>query len=245
MTGRELRIAMWSGPRNISTALMRSWGNRHDTIVCDEPLYAHYLRRTGLPHPGAAETLAAHDDDWRRIVAWLTGPLPAGKSIFYQKHMAHHLLPDIELDWLDKLAHVFLIRQPREMLASLVEFIPEPTIDDTGLPQQLLIYRHVTERTGQAAPVIDSRDVLENPRSMLERLCDLLEAPFTEAMLSWPPGRRETDGAWARHWYASVEKTTGFAPYQPSSRPLPDHLLGLLDRCQTLYDQLAAKRLTV
>jgi hypothetical protein len=244
MTGRETRIAMWSGPRNISTALMRSWGNRPDTIVCDEPLYAHYLRRTGLPHPGAAETLAAHDDDWRRVVAWLTGPLPAGKSIFYQKHMAHHLLPDIELDWLDQLAHVFLIRQPREMLASLVEFIPEPTIDDTGLPQQLLIYRHVTERTGQAAPVIDSRDVLENPRSMLERLCDLLEAPFTEAMLSWPPGRRETDGAWARHWYASVEKTTGFAPYQPSSRPLPDHLLGLLDRCQTLYDQLAAQRLT-
>src|SRR5688572_18712403 len=130
-----LRIAMWSGPRNISTAMMRSWGNRPDTIVCDEPLYAHYLQQTQLPHPGSTEVIEHHESDWRKVVQWLTGPLPPGKSIFYQKHMSHHLLPNIELDWIAQLSNCFLIRDPKEMLASLVEFIPQPTLADTGLPQ--------------------------------------------------------------------------------------------------------------
>src|SRR5438105_2443889 len=119
-----IRIAMWSGPRTISTAMMRSWGNRPDTFVCDEPLYAHYLLVTGAPHPGAAEVIHRHETDWRKVTEWLTGPVPEGKRIFYQKHMAHHLLPDIGEEWLAALTHGFLIRDPEEMLPSLLRVLP-------------------------------------------------------------------------------------------------------------------------
>ena len=135
-----LRIAMWSGPRNISTALLRSWGNRPDTAVCDEPLYAHYLQQTGLDHPGAAEVIAHHEPDWRKAVAGLVGAVPGGKPIFYQKHMAHHLLPQVGRDWLGRLTHAFLIRDPRAMLPSLDKVFPNPGLADTGLPQQREIF---------------------------------------------------------------------------------------------------------
>ena len=129
-------IAMWSGPRNISTAMLRSWGNRQDTFVCDEPLYAHYLEQTGLDHPGAREVIEHHETDWRKVVRWLTGPVPEGRRLFYQKHMAHHLLPDIGREWLTDLTHCFLIREPREMLTSLIRKTTQPTLEDTRLPQQ-------------------------------------------------------------------------------------------------------------
>lgn len=237
------RIAMWSGPRNISTAMMRSWGNRPDAIVCDEPLYAHYLRETKLPHPGAEETIEHHEADWRKVVDWLTGPLPDGKTVFYQKHMAHHLLPNIELDWLDALTNCFLIRNPREMLTSLIEFIPEPRVEDTGLPQQVQIFKLVSGRTDEAPPVLDSRDVLLDPPGVLSKLCQAVGLDFTDAMLEWPPGFRETDGAWAKHWYAKVEHTTSFAPYRPKSDAVPDSLLGVLEECNELYQQLHPYRI--
>ncbi|MEO8498361.1 MAG: HAD family hydrolase [Planctomycetota bacterium] len=238
------RLAMWSGPRNISTAMMRSWGNRPDTIVCDEPLYAHYLQVTGLDHPGAAETIAAHEGDWRKVVQWLTGPLPEGKSVFYQKHMAHHLLPNIELDWLAALTNCFLIREPREMITSLIEFLPEPRVEDTGLPQQVQIFEMVRAQTGRMPPVLDSRDVLENPRGVLERVCHLVGLEFRDEMLQWPPGFRETDGVWAKHWYAKVEHTTTFAPYRAKSDPVPDSLQGVLAECNALYARLYQHRIT-
>src|SRR5256714_224645 len=144
MPANEVRIAMWSGPRNISTALMRSWGNRPDTVVCDEPLYAHYLLRTHAPHPGAAEVIACHESDWQKVVACLTGPIPDGKAIFYQKHMCHHLLPDIDRSWLDQVTNCFLIREPREMLNSLAKHLPNPTLEDTGLPQQVELFDTVS-----------------------------------------------------------------------------------------------------
>src|SRR3954447_3613844 len=210
---KPVRIAMWSGPRNISTAMMRAWGNRSDTFVCDEPLYAHYLRETGILHPGADEVIRCHEPDWRKVVAWLTGPVPEGKAIFYQKQMAHHLLPSIERGWLADLTNVFLIREPREMLTSLIRVTPDPTLEDTGLPQQVALFEEERRRTGAVPLVLDARDVLEDPRGMLERLCRGLGVPFAEAMLSWPPGRRETDGIWAKHWYSAVEQTTSFQPY--------------------------------
>jgi hypothetical protein len=237
------RIAMWSGPRNISTAMMRSWGNRADTVVCDEPLYAHYLKATQLPHPGAAETIEHHESDWRVVVDWLTGPLPDGKSVFYQKHMAHHLLPNIELDWLDPLTNCFLIREPREMLTSLIEFLPKPRVDDTGLPQQVRIFRQLQAWTKAVPPVVDSRDVLQNPRAMLERLCDAAGLAFCEEMLEWPPGFRDTDGVWAKHWYAKVEHTTSFAPYRPKADPVPEFLQSVLDKCNQLYAELYEHRI--
>jgi len=238
-----VRIAMWSGPRNISTALLRSWGNRADTAVCDEPLYAHYLRRTGLDHPGAAEVIARHEPDWRRAVDALVGPVPGDRPIFYQKHMAHHLLPEVGRDWLGRLSHAFLIRDPREMLTSLLKVLPEPTLADTGLPQQSELFAWVADRTGQAPPVVDSRDILEHPRAMLDLLCGRLGVPFDEAMLRWPPGRRETDGVWAKYWYDAVERSTTFEPYRPKGEQVPPRLHDLLDRCLAIYDELHRQRI--
>lgn len=238
-----LRLATWSGPRNISTAMMRSWGNRTDTVVCDEPLYAHYLRETGLPHPGAAEVIAHHESDWRKVVAYLTSDLPPGKTIFYQKHMAHHLLPDIDGPWLDQLTHCFLIREPREMLTSLLEFIPQPVITDTGLPQQLRIFQRVRQQTGRVPPVLDAQDVLANPEKVLRACCGMLDVPFQTAMLSWPPGRRATDGIWAKYWYDKVEKTTSFGPYRPKEEAVPQPLQSLLSECEELYSKLKEFRI--
>jgi hypothetical protein len=238
-----VRIAMWSGPRNISTAMMRAWGSRPDTFVCDEPLYAHYLKVTKIPHPGAEEVIRCGEPDWRKAVAWITGPVPEGKAIFFQKHMAHHLLPVIDRDWLPALTHAFLIREPREMLTSLVKNLPRPTLSDTGLSQQVELFEWERARTGKTPPVLDARDVLENPRGMLSSLCEALGVPFTEAMLSWEPGPRATDGVWAKYWYAAVERSTGFQPYAPKPDPVPPGLTDLLAECEVLYDTLYAHRM--
>lgn len=237
-------IAMWSGPRNISTALMRSWGQRSDTFVCDEPLYAHYLVATGLDHPGRDEVIASQDSDWRRVVDALTGEIPGGRKVFYQKHMAHHLLPDIGRDWLSKVTSAFLIRSPDEMLTSLLRVTPGAGLDDTGLPQQWELFERQRAITGAVPPVVDARDVLENPRGMLTALCGALGLPFDEAMLSWPAGRRDTDGVWAKHWYAAVEKSTGFAPYRQRDIDIPSRLGGVLDECRRIYDRLYEHRIT-
>lgn len=237
------RIAMWSGPRNISTAMMRSWGNRQDTVVCDEPLYAHYLLVTGLDHPGREEVIASQDTDWRTVVKMLTGPVPGGRAIHYQKHMTHHLLPDMDREWLTQLTNAFLIRDPRDMILSLSKVLKEVRLVDTGLPQQLEIFRLVRDRTGKTPPVVDSRDVQNRPETVLPALCTALGVPFDPAMLRWPAGPRETDGIWAKHWYASVEKSTKFEPYQEKAEPVPTELAGILDACMRIYDELAECRI--
>ncbi len=238
-----IRIAMWSGPRNISTAMLRSFGSRPDTAVSDEPLYAHYLQVTGVAHPGRDEVIAAHEPDWRKVAAALTGPVPGGRAIWYQKHMAHHLLPMIERSWLDALTHAFLIREPDEMVASLLKTFPGAGLADTGLPQQCEIFDRVAERGGRAPPVVLASDVLKDPRAQLEALCAALGIPFLDAMLSWPPGRRETDGAWAPHWYAAVEASTGFEPYRRRHVELADGQARLVDECLPWYEKLYALRL--
>jgi hypothetical protein len=222
---------------------MRSWGNRPDTFVCDEPLYAHYLLQTGTPHPGADEVIRHHETDWRKVVAWLTGPVPEGKTIFYQKHMTHHLLPEIERGWLDQLENVFLIREPREVLASLIRVAPQSGLADTGLPQQLEIFSLIRRRTGRVPLVLDSRDVLENPERLLRLLCTALGLEFHDAMLSWPAGPRATDGVWARHWYDAVLKSTAFQPYRPRRDTIPVHLADVLSQAEALYEELYAHRL--
>jgi hypothetical protein len=237
------RIAMWSGPRNISTALLRSWGNRPDTFVCDEPLYAHYLLRTGVPHPGADEVIRSQENDWRKVVAWLTEYVPDGKAVFYQKHMTHHLLPEIDRAWLDRVSNAFLIREPREVVTSFVRIAGTPRLEDTGYPQQLEIFDLVRARTGRVPPVIDARDVLEDPPRLLRLLCAALDVDFTEAMLSWPPGPRDTDGVWAKYWYDAVVKSTTFQPYRPKDDPVPPHLVGLLEQAEEIYRQLHERRL--
>jgi len=238
-----IRIAMWSGPRNISTAMLRSWGSRPDTFVTDEPLYAHYLKTTGADHPGREEVIAHHEPDWRKVAAWLTGPVPDGRAIWYQKHMAHHLTPEVDTAWIDELTNCFLIRDPAEMITSYIKIVPDPTPEDLALPQQLALFERERARTGRTPPVLDSRDVLENPRATLSKLCDAVGVPFDEAMLSWEPGPRPTDGVWARHWYANVERSTTFAPYRPKNEPVPERLASTLGACEEPYRRLHAHRL--
>lgn len=238
-----VRIAMWSGPRSISTALLRSWGNRTDTFVCDEPLYAHYLLATGLGHPGREEILREHETDASRVIAWLTGEVPEGKRIFYQKHMAHHLLPGMDREWLRRLRHAFLIRDPREMLTSLIRVTPKPRLKDTGLPQQWELFRLAEAELRTAPPVVDARALLEDPAGMLSALCAALDVPFLDSMLAWEPGPRSTDGVWARYWYRSVEASTGFLPYRPKRDPMPARLERLHDECREIYDRLFSRRL--
>lgn len=239
-----LRLAMWSGPRNVSTALMRAFDARDDSVVCDEPLYAHYLAETGLEHPMAAEIIARHEADWRAVAAWLTGPVPDGTRVFYQKHMAHHLLPGIERGWLDGLTHAFLVRDPAAMLASLVQVLPEPRVEHTGLPQQVELFERLCAGDGPPPPVIDSADLLRDPAGVLAALCEAVGLPFQERMLSWAPGPRETDGCWGPHWYANTWASTGFAPHTPRQPRVPAALDDVLAQCRELHARLHARRLT-
>jgi hypothetical protein len=222
---------------------MRSWENRSDTAVVDEPFYAHYLAVTGKDHPGKEQVIAAGGTDWRRVVQRLTGPVPGGKTIYYQKLMTHHLLPSMGRDWFGQLRHCFLIRHPREMLTSYIKIVDQPTLEDTGYPQQTEIFEWVREHTGEIPPVIESTSVLNEPEMTLRALCERLGIPFEPAMLAWPPGPRATDGVWAPHWYAEVEKTTSFRPYRAKAEPIPESLGELYQECLAHYEQLAAHRL--
>jgi hypothetical protein len=228
---------MWSGPRNISTAMMRSFESRADTVVVDEPLYAHYLAVTGLDHPGRTEVLASQPTDWRDVAATLVGPLPPGATVFYQKHMTHHLLPGVGRDWLAQLTHAFLIRDPDEVINSYARVREDPTLDDLGVPQQLELF------LAYGGPVIDARDVLTRPEPTLRLLCDAVGIAFDPAMLHWKPGTRPTDGVWAPYWYDAVERSTSFAPYRRQTIDLPDRLRPLAEAARPAYEELRAHRL--
>lgn len=238
-----LRIAMWSGPRNISTAMMRAWENRGDTAVTDEPLYAHYLFKTGVPHPGRDEVLAAQSTDWREIARTLTGPIPGGKAIWYQKHMTQHVLADMPLDWLAGLHNCFLIRAPEEVVASFTRQRPDAALLELGFEQQARLFDYVMERFGPP-PVLDAAEVLKNPANMLRALCVRLGVTFNERMLHWPTGPRASDGVWAKHWYTAVERSTGFEPYRPRELKLTAFQTRLAEQCRPFYERLAQYRLT-
>ena len=232
-----IRLAVWSGPRNISTALMRSWENRPDSIVVDEPLYAHYLDVTGIDHPGRDEVIASGRTDWRHVVDELLGPVPAGVDVFYQKHMAHHLTPDIDSDWVGGLANVLLIRDPTLVIASYLRSRAQVTAEDLGLRQQSLLYDELCT-AGSTPTVIDSSDFLRDPEGYLRGLCHLIGVPFTQAMLSWPPGPRPTDGVWGRYWYEAVWRSTGFLPDESRDVDLPAAGADAAAWCQPLYERL-------
>jgi hypothetical protein len=238
-----IRIAMWSGPRNISTAMMRAWGDRDDTVVIDEPFYAYYLRVTGIEHPGADEVIATGNTDWQKIVAHLTGPIPNGKQIFFQKQMTHHLLPEIDRGWLAAVTNCFLIRDPREVINSYVKKREQPALEDLGFMQQEEIFDAVRARTNALPPVVDAKDVLQNPEATLRRLCEAIGVEFTTSMLSWPPGLRKTDGIWAKHWYTEVAKTTSFHPYRATISEVPGRLRDVYHQCYKAYQRLYEYRL--
>jgi len=240
-----LRIAMWSGPRNISTAMMRSWENRADCVVWDEPLYGHYLHQTGIPHPGAEEVIADQGTDWQAIVERCTTDSPDNKAIFYQKHMTLHLLPHMDRSWLGSLANCFLIREPERVVASYAAVRNDLTLDDIGFIQQADLFNFVTNITGELPIVIDSREFLLQPEVMLRKICDRLDISFDANMLKWPNGKRESDGVWAKYWYDSVWNSTGFTRAQEKPVTLQIREQKIADQAQPYYDRLYQHRLQV
>ena len=240
-----MRIAMWSGPRNISTAMMRSFENRGDCAVVDEPFYAHYLAHTGLDHPGCDEIVARGETDWRRVADALTGEVPGAHAVFYQKHMTHHMLGHIGHEWFDGMQHVFLIRDPREVLVSYLKSRPRATAEDIGVLQQADLYDEITAATGAAPPVIDADEFLRRPEAHLRELCAHLDIAFTPRMLAWPAGPRDSDGIWAPYWYDAVLKSTGFEPWRERDLGVADRHRDVIDACMPTYRRLRERRLSV
>ena len=241
-----VRIAMWSGPRNISTAMMRSFGARADCAVSDEPFYAAYLVATGLLHPMREAVIASQPTDWRTVAAALAGPPPEGKPIWYQKHMTHHMLPEFGREWCDGLVNAFLIRAPEAVIASYARKRGEFTLDEIGLPAQAELFERAADRLGRPPPVVESQDVLADPPGLLALLCEACGIPFDRAMLSWAPGPRASDGVWATAWYEAVERSTRFDPprREVGFAELPDVLKPIAERAKPIYDRLAAYKLT-
>ena len=245
MSSMPIRIAMWSGPRNISTAMMRSFGARADTAVVDEPFYAAYLAATGLNHPLREEVLASQSTDWRDVASALVGPIPGNKPIYYQKHMTHHMIDAVGLDWMRHCRSAFLIRNPAEVLASYVQKRGEVTLADIGIVRQRELFERESDRLGGAPPVIESADVLADSATELARLCAALDIPYVDSMLRWPAGRRDTDGVWAPAWYAAVEQSTGFAAPSAQRRiELPDELQRIADAARPHYAVLARHKVS-
>ena len=232
---------MWSGPRTVSTAMMRAWENRPDTVVIDEPLYAFYLSSTGLDHPARDEVIASQPVSWQAVLSSLaSSPLPDGATISYAKHMTHHVLPSVDLAAFAPFRHAFLIRDPRSLLASYAKVRSAPTLADLGLRQQAWLHAEF------GGPVIDSADLLAAPEAGLRALCAALGVPFSAAMLSWPAGRRPSDGVWAPYWYDNVWRSTGFAPRPPGPPPPLDPALEpLLAECLLYYERLSENKIKV
>ena len=228
---------MWSGPRNISTAMMRAWENRPDCHVVDEPFYACYLNASGINHPMRAEVLTSQSTHWQEVVRELTLS-KTGAEIFYQKHMTHHMLPGLNLDWTNDLLHCFLIRDPVEVVNSYVQKRESVNADDIGINRQLELFVEISEITGQNIPVIDAKQVLLNPERVLRAVCENFDLEFSESMLRWPPGRRESDGVWASHWYQAVEQSTGFEPYRAKEIALSAEDLEVAEASRTSYEKL-------
>ena len=246
MTGDSVvRIAMWSGPRNISTAMMRSFGARRDCAVSDEPFYAAYLVATGLIHPMRDEVIASQPTNWRDVAETLAGSPPEGKPIWYQKHMTHHMLPQFGREWSDDFVNAFLIRAPAAVLASYSNRRDDFTLEEIGLPTQAQLFDRAADRLGHAPPVVESRDVLADPAGMLTALCCACGVPFDAAMLSWAPGRRASDGVWAPAWYEAVERSTRFARprREIGFEDLPSRLKPVAEAAQPIYDRLARHKL--
>jgi hypothetical protein len=234
---------MWSGPRNISTAMMRAFENRPDTDVWDEPMYGHYLHQTGVPHPGAAEVIADQGINWQDIAKRCNSNSPNNKPVFYQKHMTMHLLPGMERDWLTGLNNCFLIRHPDQVVASYGAVRPNLTLDDIGFIQQAELFDYVADATKTIPIVIDSRDFLLRPQAMLRRFCELLSIPLSPEMLAWPAGKRDSDGVWGNHWYGSVWKSTGFTQHGDKTLNLSTKFQAIADAALPHYEKLYQHRL--
>ncbi|GAB5489484.1 MAG: branched chain amino acid aminotransferase [Parasphingorhabdus sp.] len=240
MTSEPIRIAMWSGPRNISTAMMRSFGGRSDCAVTDEPFYGAFLKTTGIRQPMADEVIASMDCDWKSVTEAMRGPVPGGKPIWYQKHMPHHMVTDVSIDDFPDHRHAFLIRDPAKVVASYAVKRVEVTVKDLGYQRQLEYVDSIAEKSGKAPIILDSADILRNPEAHLKALCKGLDIPWDKGMLQWEAGTRESDGVWASHWYNRVVNTTGFgSPETSSTSTLTNAEQRVADESRPFYEQLS------
>ncbi|NNC73394.1 MAG: HAD family hydrolase [Sphingomonadaceae bacterium] len=238
-----IRIAMWSGPRNISTAMMRSFGSRADCFVTDEPFYGAFLKATGEAQPLADETMASMDCDWGSIAQTMRGDPPGGAPIWYQKHMPHHMVGGISIDDFPDHRHAFLIRDPARVIASYAAKGVNVVFENLGFGRMADYFEREADRQGKAPPVIDSTDVLRDPNGVLSQLCTALDIRWDEAMLRWKPGRRPEDGVWGRHWYNRVEESSGFAPPPGDEAEVPEASRAVHEQALPYYEKLAAHRL--
>ena len=236
-------IAMWSGPRNISTALMRSFENRSDCFVSDEPFYSYFLYKTGLKHPLSDEIINSGLIDYNKIIKYITGSIPSSKNIWYQKHMAHHILKGVNMDWIKNMDNCLLIRHPSDVILSYSKRNKINSIQQLGYLQQIEIYQMLTKEIGVSPIIIDAQDLLREPKKMLIEICKNLKIEFDEKMLSWKPGARKTDGIWGKHWYKQVEASTGFKPYIKTNRIISPRYQNLYNECIQYYDFLYKNRI--
>jgi len=233
-----LRLAMWSGPRNISTAMMRAWENRPNCVVVDEPFYACYLKETGLKHPMHEAILQEQSSNWSEVAEQLSTE-HADVDIYYQKQMTHHMLPSADLQWCVNLQHCFLIRDPFEVVNSYREKMQRILIEDIGIVRQWELYQSISEVTGQEVPVVDAAQVLKNPKDTLTAICDFIGIPFLPQMLNWPKGKRVSDGVWAPHWYQKVEQSNEFAPFEPKVIELTKEQEAVAEASMDAYSNLS------
>ena len=233
---------MWSGPRNVSTALMRSFENRLDCFVSDEPFYSYFLYKTGLKHPLRDEIIKSGLTDCHEVIKYITGPIPSSKNIWYQKHMTHHILQEVNMEWIKNMKNCLLIRHPNDVILSYTKKNKINNIQQLGYLQQIDIYKILAHDIGVPPIIIDAKDLLQEPRNMLIEICKKLNIEFDERMLSWPSGDRATDGIWGKHWYKKVETSTGFKPYIKNNRIIPPEYQGIYDECMKYYNFLYQKR---
>lgn len=237
-----MQIAMWSGPRNLSTAMMYSFGARSDMAVVDEPFYSAYLNATGLDHPMRDQILASQSTDPSQVITDLLGPAPGGKRHFYQKHMSQHMIAGVPRDWIMDVTNVFLIRHPARVAASFAAKFENPSLADIGFVQQAELFEQLTS-AGQSPVVIDSHDIRDDPEGMLKRLCAAIDLPWDPAMLSWPAGGHRDDGIWASHWYGAVHRSTGFAAAEGELPCVRDALYDLTQAALPYYEMLKGHKI--
>ena len=234
---------MWSGPRNISTALMRSWESRSDTFVIDEPFYAHYLSVTNVDHPGRDEIVQSGETDQSVVSKGLISDIDDSCSIYFQKHMTHHMIPSVGREWMKDVVNCFLIRDPKDMILSYTKVNSNLSMHLLGLEEQYELFEYVTKINGRAPPVVDSKDILLDPRETLRLLCEKIGVVFSEEMLSWSKGVRDTDGIWAKYWYDNVINSTGFNTYTEKNEVIRDEYLQLYEDCLKIYEKLSKHKI--
>lgn len=233
------RIAMWSGPRNISTAMMRSWENRLDCSVVDEPFYAYYLQQTQSPHPMFNEILNSQPNGFAEVAASMSNGHCA-TPLQYQKHMTHHMLPGCDMTWSASVLHCFLIRDPAYVVNSYTNSRGVCSSEDIGIKRQYELFQEIQSFTTRTIPVIDSPSVLGHPKRIMQALCEALSLSFDDNMLNWPAGKRDSDGVWARHWYDSVELSTGFGAPKQAMFELSTHQLEVVEEVMPYYNKMKA-----